>query len=101
MNTETSVSLLWILRILGGLPALTAPLLWFGGLFAFLAEGLSDAQRMYILAGMAYPLVYIGCFIVSSGMVRAGDIAGAEMVMGGALVYLVLVLALWPAFGIK
>ena len=92
---------LWLLRIIGGLPALSAPILWFGGLFAFLAEGISMAQRMYVLAGMAYPLVYIACFVVSVGFVRSGDVAAAQSAMAVALAYGVIVLALWPVFGLK
>jgi cobalamin biosynthesis protein CobD/CbiB len=92
---------LWLLRIIGGLPALTAPILWFGGLFAFLAEGISDAQRMYVLAGMAYPLVYVGCFVASVGFVRSGDIPAAQFAMAGALAYGVVVLALWPVLGLE
>ena len=92
---------LWFLRILGGLPALTAPILWFGGMFAFLAQGITDAQRAYIAAGMAYPLAYVGCFIASSSLVRSGDIATAQWVMAGALGYLVVLLVLWPVLGMK
>jgi hypothetical protein len=92
---------LWCLRILSGLPALSAPILWFGGLFAFLAEGITTAQRMYVLAGMAYPLVYVACFVISVGLVKSGDVAAAQSAMAAALAYLVLVLALWPLLGLK
>ena len=92
---------LWLLRILAGLPALSAPLLWFGGLFAFLAEGIGMAQRLYVLAGMAYPLIYVGCFVVSTGFVRSGDIAAAQTAVACALAYLVIVLALWPFLGLR
>jgi len=92
---------LWLLRILAGLPALSAPILWFGGLFAFLAEGIGTAQRLYVLAGMAYPLLYVGCFIASVGFVRSGDVAAAQSAMAGAMAYLVIVLALWPVLGLK
>jgi hypothetical protein len=92
---------LWLLRIVTGLPALSAPILWFAGLFAFLAQGISDAQRYYILAGMAYPFVYVGCFLASVSFARAGDIASAQWAIAGALAYLVVVLALWPLLGLK
>ena len=92
---------LWLLRIIGGLPALSAPILWFAGLFAFLAHGISNAQRMYVLAGMAYPLVYVACFVASVSLVRSGDVAAAQSAMAGALAYGVVVLALWPVLGLK
>lgn len=92
---------LWILRIVAGLPALSAPLLWFAGLFAFLAQGITDVQRTYILAGMAYPIVYVGCFLASVSYVRAGDVAAAQWAIAVALLYLVAVLALWPVLGLK
>lgn len=91
----------WLLRIAAGLPALLAPLLWFGGLFAFLAQGITDAQRAYIVAGMAYPLVYVGCFVASVNFVRAGDVVAAQWAIAVALAYLVAVLALWPVLGLK
>ena len=92
---------LWLLRIVAGLPALCAPILWFGGLFAFLAQGISNAQRAYIVAGMAYPLVYLASFIASVGFVRTGDVVAAQAAMAAALAYLVAVLALWPVLGLK
>lgn len=95
------MSTLWLLRILGGLPAVSAPILWFGGLFAFLAEGITTAQRMYVLAGMAYPLFYVACFIVSMGFVRSGDVTTAQWIMAAALGYLAIVLVLWPVLGLK
>lgn len=92
---------LWLLRIIAGLPALSAPILWFAGLFAFLAEGITIAQRLYVLAGMAYPLVYLVCFTISTSFVQSGDVSGAQGAMSCALAYLVIVLALWPVFGLE
>jgi len=95
------MSTLWLLRIVAGVPALSAPLLWFAGLFAFLAQGITDAQRLYIVAGMAYPFVYVACLFASTGFMRAGDPVAAQGAIGVALAYLVVVLALWPLLGLK
>lgn len=95
------MKLLWAMWVVGGLPALAAPLIWFAGLFAFLAQGNTDAQRAYIAAGMAYPLVYLGCLIFSVGLARGGDPLAAMKLMLIAVVWLVLVLLLWPVFGMK
>lgn len=87
---------LWAMWLIAGLPALAAPLIWFAGLFAFLAHGFSDAQRLYIVAGMAYPLVYLACLILSVRLARGGDPAAAMKRMAIAIAWLVGLLVLAP-----
>ncbi|MGQ0621308.1 MAG: hypothetical protein ACT4QA_15515 [Panacagrimonas sp.] len=87
---------LWAMWLIGGLPALAAPLIWFAGLFAVIAEGFTAAQRYHVMACMAYPLVYLLCLIVSIGRARGGDPAAAARVMLVAVAWLAAVVLLWP-----
>ena len=95
------MNMLWMMWLIGGVPALAAPVIWLGGLFAFLAQGVPDSQRFWILAGMLYPLVYLVCLIMSIGEMRGGDLVSARTTMKFAMGWIVAVLVTWPLFGIK
>lgn len=92
---------LWTLRILLGLPVIATPVLWLGGLFAFLAQGITPLQQLHVVAAVFYPVVYVVGFVVSRDPARRQDYRKATGVMSKVLIYLVAVIALWPVIGFR
>ena len=92
---------LLMLRLLLGAPVIATPLLWFGALFAFLAHGITPVQQLHVLAVAAYPIVYLVGFINSRVHSRRDDFEAATSVMVKVLIYLVVVLGLWPVIGFQ
>jgi len=87
--------------ILLGLPVIATPVLWLGGLFAFLAQGITPLQQLHVLAAVFYPVVYVVGFVVSRDPARRQDYRKATGVMSKVLIYLVAVIVLWPVIGFR